>query len=40
MSEFADRLAALRDWMAQEKLDGFIIWRGDMFSGEEVRAFD
>ena len=40
MSEFADRLAALRDWMAQEKLDGFIIWRGDMFSGEEVRACD
>ena len=40
MSEFVDRLAALRDWMAQEKLDGFIIWRGDMFSGEEVRACD
>ena len=40
MSALADRLAALRAWMKDQDLDGFIIWRGDMFSGEEVRACD
>ena len=40
MSALATRLAALRHWMKDQELDGFVIWRGDMFSGEEVRACD
>ena len=40
MSAFANRLSELRQWMAGEKLDGFIIWRDDVFSGEEVRSCD
>ena len=36
----ANRLAHLRDWMKTQDLDGFVIWRGDMFSGEEVRPCD
>ena len=40
MSVLATRLSALRQWMKDQGLDGFVIWRGDMFSGEEVRACD
>ena len=40
MTMLAARLADFRRWMTNEGLDGFIIWRGDMFSGEEVRACD
>ena len=36
----ADRLAALRGFLADQNLDGFVIWRDDMFMGEEVRAKD
>ena len=34
------RLAELRDHLSASGLDGFVIWRDDMFMGEEVRACD
>ena len=34
------RLAELRTHLSASGLDGFIIWRDDMFMGEEVRACD
>ena len=34
------RLAALRSFLAEQDLDGFVIWRDDMFMGEEVRPMD
>ena len=34
------RLAALRARLAEEGLDGVVIWRDDMFMGEEVRPCD
>ena len=33
-------LSAFRSWLSAHDLDGFIIWRDDMFMGEEVRACD
>ena len=36
----SQRLTALRATMAQEGLDGLVIWRDDMFMGEEVRPCD
>ena len=33
-------LTKLRAKLDETRLDGFVIWRGDMFSGEEVRACD
>ena len=34
------RLQKLRDHMAARELDGYVVWRADMFSGEEVRPCD
>ena len=34
------RLQKLRDHMAANDLDGYVVWRADMFSGEEVRPCD
>ena len=36
----SQRLAALRATLTQEGLDGVVIWRDDMFMGEEVRPCD
>lgn len=36
----AQRLKRVRQWLADEGLDGLVIWRADMFGGEEVRACD
>lgn len=33
-------VTALRDSLARQNLGGLIIWRGDIYSGEEVRACD
>ena len=37
---YHDRLQALRSVLSAKQLDGVVIWRGDMFQGEEVRACD
>ena len=37
---YHDRLKALRGVLSAQQLDGVVIWRGDMFQGEEVRACD
>ena len=39
-SLLAQRLDALRESLAEQGLDGFVIWRDDMFMGEEVRPCD
>ena len=40
MVSSSEMLTKLRAQMAQLGLDGLVIWRADMFSGEEVRACD
>lgn len=36
----ADRLLGLRAYLAEAGLEGFVVWRDDMFMGEEVRPCD
>ena len=38
--QLGQRLSDLRDHLKMRGLDGLIVWRADMFGGEEVRACD